>query len=146
MKWRRRKYFIQPGFQSRVISRFILVVSAMIILTMAITVAFYAYQTKKETGQYFYVTDQVGSDPKVVDRTKIVLPALITAAAVGVVLTGIFGLFFSHRLAGPAYKIQKTIEQHLQGEKVNPIILRKNDEFKDLAEAINKLLVKFLDK
>jgi len=113
---------------------------------MAITVAFYAYQTKKETGQYFYVTDQVGSDPKVVDRTKIILPALITAAVVGVVLTGIFGLFFSHRLAGPAYKIQKIIEQRLRGEKVEPITLRKNDEFKDLAETVNKLIIKFLDK
>ncbi len=49
-------------------------------------------------------------------------------------------IVISHRLAGPIFSIERTITRIVQGEKVEFIRLRKNDEFKGLAEKINGLI------
>ena len=50
-------------------------------------------------------------------------------------------ILFSHRIAGPLYRLEKTIEQFLQGKDVEPIRLRRNDELKGLASKINDLII-----
>jgi len=45
-----------------------------------------------------------------------------------------------HRMAGPIFSMEQTIDRIVQGEKVEFIRLRKNDELKGLAEKINELI------
>ncbi|MDD3726356.1 MAG: hypothetical protein PHI44_04100 [Candidatus Ratteibacteria bacterium] len=52
------------------------------------------------------------------------------------------GVLYLHRIAGPIYRIERTIREMVEGKKVEPIRLRKKDFFKSLAEAINKLIEK----
>lgn len=54
----------------------------------------------------------------------------------------ITGVLYLHRIAGPIYRIEKTIRDMAEGKKVEPIRLRKKDFFKSLAEALNKLIEK----
>ncbi len=49
-------------------------------------------------------------------------------------------IVISHRLAGPIFSMEQTIDRIVRGEKVEFIRLRKNDEFKGLAEKINGLI------
>jgi hypothetical protein len=53
-----------------------------------------------------------------------------------------FGIVISHRMAGPLFRIGRTIHEVVRGEDVEWIRLRKKDEkeFKDLAEDVNKLI------
>ena len=53
-----------------------------------------------------------------------------------------FGIVISHRMAGPLFRIERTIDEVVRGGDVQLIRLRKNDEkeFKDLAENVNKLI------
>ena len=46
----------------------------------------------------------------------------------------------SHRVAGPIFSMERTIDRIVRGEKVEFIRLRKNDELKGLAEKINGLI------
>ena len=49
------------------------------------------------------------------------------------------GLLFSHKIAGPVYRIEKSIEEITKGNLALKIKLRKGDEFWDLADIINTM-------
>ena len=49
------------------------------------------------------------------------------------------GLLFSHKIAGPVYRIEKSVEEIAKGNLALKIKLRKGDEFWDLADIINTM-------
>jgi sensor histidine kinase YesM len=51
-----------------------------------------------------------------------------------------FSLVFSHYIAGPLYRLERTIDELVSGKNVRLIRLRKGDELKELAEKINALI------
>ena len=51
-------------------------------------------------------------------------------------------LELSHRIAGPLYRLEKELNERIDGKKSGPIQLREKDELKELADKINKLIVK----
>jgi hypothetical protein len=61
--------------------------------------------------------------------------------AVLFVLAGVFfyTLIFSHRIAGPIYRINRVLEMMLRGEYPKSIILRKGDHFQETAELLERL-------
>ncbi|HDP16272.1 MAG TPA: methyl-accepting chemotaxis protein [Candidatus Omnitrophica bacterium] len=54
----------------------------------------------------------------------------------------ILGLLFSHKIAGPVYRIEKTIYDMSKGNLTLRIRLRKGDELWDLADIINAMTEK----
>ena len=65
--------------------------------------------------------------------------ALLTVLAMVLVCVGIISLLFSHRIAGPIYRIRKSIDMLSEGKDIPPVQLRKYDEFKELAASLEKL-------
>ncbi len=59
-----------------------------------------------------------------------------------IVLTAVFGLFYSHKMAGPVYRIKRTLREMADGQMPldHEIRLRKGDQFQDLAEVLNYFL------
>jgi len=47
---------------------------------------------------------------------------------------------FLHRIAGPLFRIEKTLQEISEGKEVEPIKLRKKDFYKSLAESVNKVI------
>ncbi len=60
--------------------------------------------------------------------------------------TAILALLCSHRIAGPLYRIRMCINMLSEGKDIPPIRLRKHDEFKELAESLDKLRVNLKDR
>jgi len=52
-----------------------------------------------------------------------------------------FSIVFTHRIAGPVYNLEKTLDKLNQGEDVNLIKLRDGDELQDLATKINEVIM-----
>ncbi len=52
----------------------------------------------------------------------------------------VLAVYYLHRIAGPVYRIEKTLNEMADGKEVNLVMLRKKDFFKSLAEALNKLI------
>lgn len=48
----------------------------------------------------------------------------------------------THRIAGPVYRIEKELDERINGTKSGPIKLRPNDELKSLTDKINRLICK----
>ncbi len=51
-----------------------------------------------------------------------------------------FSIVFSHRIAGPIYRLEKTLDRLIRGEDVETIRLRRGDALKELVEKINNLI------
>jgi methyl-accepting chemotaxis protein len=68
------------------------------------------------------------------------LPPILLNDLVIMVLLIIMGIFMTHRIAGPVYRVQKDIERVLDGEKGVRVKFRKGDSFPELAEKVNSLI------
>jgi nitrogen fixation/metabolism regulation signal transduction histidine kinase len=53
---------------------------------------------------------------------------------------GAFFVIFTHRIAGPLYRLEQTLDRLIGGEVVEVVSLRKNDELGELASRINTLI------
>lgn len=58
---------------------------------------------------------------------------------------GLIGLVYSHRVAGPLFKIKRVCKDICDGNTSARIKLRPNDAFRDVAEQLN-LLIDILQK
>ncbi len=60
-------------------------------------------------------------------------------------LVAILALFLSHRIAGPMYRMEKTLFNIAEGDLTprSHLALRKNDEFVPIANGINKVTMTF---
>jgi hypothetical protein len=63
----------------------------------------------------------------------------VLCGAFAVLMIG-FSVFFSHRIAGPIYQINKVVDQFMEGQTEARIFLRKGDEFLFLGDKINYIL------
>jgi len=52
----------------------------------------------------------------------------------------VLAVYYLHRIAGPVYRIEKTLFDMARGEDVRLVSLRKKDFFKSLAEALNRVI------
>ena len=55
-------------------------------------------------------------------------------------IISVLTIFLTHRIAGPIFKIKKTIRLISGGQESERIFLRKGDEYRDLAQELNALI------
>ena len=159
---KRTNYVINKTFQFRLIGTFLIsILLALVIFTIGV-VGYYWYSTM--VGDNLFAefitihkqverTEQVEQDGETVTKTyteteeipgvkrwEIVLPPILVNNLLILIVVGIIGLFYSHRLAGPVYRINADLQKVLNGERGVRISLRKDDKFHDLAEQINALI------
>lgn len=75
-----------------------------------------------------------------VRRWEIVFPPILINNLIILVVISIIGIFYSHRLVGPVYRMTADLKRILAGKGSRKIKLRKGDKFVELAETINKLI------
>ncbi len=57
------------------------------------------------------------------------------------------GIILTHRIAGPIFRVQKTLEEAIETKEVIPIRpVRKNDEFQGFFDALHKFIEEFTRK
>lgn len=137
---RRKNYFIKKGFQTRFILRF----CGLVILGSLISGAMlFFYLASKRT----VTTAFVNSRLSIISTADYVLPALIAISLITVVLisiaTSIVVMYLSHRIAGPLYKLEKSIDEISAGNLALKIQLRSTDEISKMADCLNAMTENF---
>lgn len=133
---RRRKYIIEKGLQFRYIG---------LVFALALIASIVTGWTVFATG-WHYLGEKLAS---VYPQGKLiyVLRATNLALARNLLLISplifILGLLFSHKIAGPVYRINKTVGDISKGNLGLRIRLREGDELVDLADMINNLTDNF---
>ncbi|TFG63239.1 MAG: hypothetical protein E4H36_06120 [Spirochaetales bacterium] len=77
-----------------------------------------------------------------VKRMHLVVPPILVNNLLLMIVVSFIGLRYSHRLAGPAFRMMTDIQRVLDGEEKVRIHLREKDKFQELAVKINDLIAK----
>ncbi len=133
--WKRRNYFIKKDFQGRFVLRFFLTILLSAIV-FTVILSLFSAQTITITYRDSFLR---------IDKTpKALFYEIIRAHGLYIFLIGagisILSIFLSHRIAGPLYRFEKSIEDITKGNLAFRIKLRKRDEAQELAEALNRMI------
>jgi len=131
--FRRRRYLIKPGFQLRYTGVILLCVFAIAGICIATT--YYSsisllggkLSNVYPQGRLSVIMRQINAI--MILRIMFILPLVI-----------IIGIFLSHRIAGPAHRIERTLREIGKGNFDIYIKLRKYDEMVGIANAINDMV------
>jgi methyl-accepting chemotaxis protein len=122
-------YSIKRQMQLRLLLRFVLI----LLISASVTSIIFYYYSSQEVGQtfkQFHVNARTFLD--------FLLPAIIISFLVGVVIAVAIAVFFPIRMAGPLYRIEKDLRERVAAGDLNmKFSVRSNDEFQDLADALN---------
>ena len=136
--YKRKKFLIDKNIQRRFAG---LLVMVALITSLQLVVYILVVDNNIHTEAAKYGLDE---DPVLISfiivQQKAVLVKLIVLLFVNMGLMGLFGLFFSHRITGPIYRINRFLKEMVDGDLSGEIRLRKSDEFQNVAATINDLL------
>jgi methyl-accepting chemotaxis protein len=137
---RRKRYFIKPGFQSRLTAIFVLIV---IIVANIVGALVYGFSIEK-------LENKLVVESKLpIDTTQLgqaLLPGVIIAELVSILVVAFICIFVTHTIAGPVYRMERVSRSVGEGDLTNFIKLRPKDELKDLADAMNEMTMGLRDK
>ncbi|MDD5680173.1 MAG: methyl-accepting chemotaxis protein [Candidatus Omnitrophica bacterium] len=133
MENRRKNYFIKKEFQTKFIMKFCVLVTLTAIIS-----AFLVYLFLSHSVTTVFENSRIMIKPS----TEFIMPGLILSSLISIVLvsvaTIIVVLFISHRIAGPLYKLEDSLERMGEGDISFDISFRKGDEARVLSEVFNK--------
>ncbi len=135
----RSNYFIQAGLQIR----FTFVLFLIVMLVAMITFV-----------NLYVIGDYVVSNAQSIVELRDMRSFLVTVfsvvgwrillvAVVCFLIICIIGIFFSHRFAGPSYKLEKCLREMSQGNLSFDIRLRGGDALHNVADSVNFLVERF---
>lgn len=131
---RRRNYFIKKDLQGKFIFSFFIFVLAGGFLLMAI---FSLLSANTLTIVYHNESLHLGKTPLIL--FKDIIGAHWIFVLTGGVLVVVASMFLTHRVAGPIYRFEKSMEEMNRRNFDFEVRLRKKDEGKELARMFNEL-------
>lgn len=134
---KRRVYFIEKSFQTRFILKFCSLVAIGGLLTIGIL---YLLAMQSTT------VSLVNSRVVVRTTADFILPILIQTVAIVTILVGLAAtvvtLFFSHKIAGPLYRLKEALKTLAEGDFSSDFRIRHLDPLQDVADVLNNMISK----
>jgi methyl-accepting chemotaxis protein len=130
--YKRKQYIVAPQFQLRYVGLIL-----MLVFLTGILCAYVVYYTSMillgDKLANVYPQGRLISTVNMVNMRILLSLILITPLVV------VIGIYASHKIAGPIYRIEKYLNGMANGDISMPLTLRKNDELTSLADGINRL-------
>ena len=142
MKKRRRKFIIEGNFQTRFILRFVAVIIGATLLSTVAIIGLFFFKYHLTGVNIKDITIIINGTHKTNPATffEIILAPLIISNMIVLCIVIPVSLFYSHKIAGPIYRFEQSLDLLLNGKTNFMIALRKKDEFKYLADKMNALI------
>ncbi|MBF0545903.1 MAG: methyl-accepting chemotaxis protein [Candidatus Riflebacteria bacterium] len=137
---RRKRYFIKPGFQSRLTAIFILIV---IIVANIVGALVYGFSIEKLENK-LVVESKLPIDTSLLGQA--LLPGVVIAELISILIVCFICIFVTHTIAGPVYRMERVSKSIGTGDLTNFIKLRPKDELKDLADSMNEMTMGLRNK
>ena len=136
----RTKYLINPSFQITFIIYFLII--GVIALMIFYSSNLYFFKTLASEGiQLELPSDHVYFE-LLASQKHLMNKIFMITSAIFFILISLLGIFISNRIAGPIYKMTKTLNSFQGVDDLREIQFRKRDFFKELADSFNALVVK----
>lgn len=138
----RKHYFIKKGLQTRFIGTVLLIVALVMVVIFCNLYFFgmFLAQDSEYGASYAEAFERLKTDL----GTKL-MGRLVLLGLVNVIIVILISLFFSHQIAGPVYKLEKTLQKIIEGDVNVKFSFRQSDRFDELAELLNDMKDKYTD-
>ena len=130
---RRRHYIIKKAFQLKYIALLLAVVLISVIIT-GYTIYYNIWTLLGDKLANVYPQGRLITIFRTVNVRLAINMIFVSMLCIGI------GIFASHRIAGPVFRMIRFLNTVAAGDYNQKLTLRKTDELKDLAEAINKVV------
>jgi methyl-accepting chemotaxis protein len=132
---RRKKYIINKKIQ---IKYAVLSIAMLLVYTLLFLIALFGPPI------YLFTSSDVPSAVRVEAANSVLLINSYLWPGIGVIilLFGSLSIFFTHRIVGPIYAVEKVIGRITDGDLSARVRLRKNDDLKEFGQAMNRMLDK----
>ncbi len=132
-KPRRRTVFIKKRFQADFSIKFLV----LIVIESLLAIALFGYLSRGT-----FITGYTGSDIIIARTGDYFLPTLLLANLLVIGATAVAGfvimLYASHKIAGPLYRFEKSLEEIGAGDLTHRFTLRSKDQLGELAGKVNE--------
>jgi methyl-accepting chemotaxis protein len=141
-RFRRKQYLIDKRFQNRVIWRFVSVVIGSIVVSHLVTVGFMLVREwiTGSSEDLMYFSNPANETLAFTHILDILWMPMLFSALLGCTLIVLFGLFYSHRIAGPIFNLKRMMRQVEEGHLNVVMRIRVKDEFHDVESAFNQMV------
>ncbi|MCX5869824.1 MAG: methyl-accepting chemotaxis protein [Deltaproteobacteria bacterium] len=133
LPYKRRNYFIKKNFQGKLIlGYFLFMVGGCFLFTIILA----ALSADTLTVVYRNNDLQLGQTP------LMLLKQILTAYWIFIIVGGgviiVAAMLITHRMAGPIFRLERTLNNMVSGRLDDVICLRKKDEGKEIAAKLNQ--------
>ncbi|MBP5469025.1 MAG: methyl-accepting chemotaxis protein [Candidatus Riflebacteria bacterium] len=135
----RKNYFIAKDMQSKFAGTILLLALLVAVITACNIYVLGSFFVEKNAT----LAQQNDASALIHDFISSYWPRLVVLVFVNVIIVFMVSVIYSHQTAGPAYKLEKSIKRITDGDLTFQVSLRRNDNLKELATALNELLDKF---
>ena len=138
---KQQKRSIQSVLIHRPMQREFTFVMLGIMMTAAFAVGMVIHRTLNQLMEDAPITiSRTTLERMIYDANSQLVVASILIIFLAVIATGLFGIFFLHRVAGPVYRMGQVLKRMGGGEIPSEVHLRKRDFFKETAEELNRVI------
>jgi len=139
--YQRKNYFIQKGFQTNMIIKF---VSLLIVMAVTSSGILYVFAGNTLEMSYYEAHSSIKSMWDILGPT--VLATNLLSLAVISVATVYVIMFLSHKISGPLYKLEKNINEISEGNLNLHAHFRDGDQIQTVGIALGNMLEKLSRK
>lgn len=142
MKNRRKRFILEGNFQTRFILYFVLTIigASFVSISAILLILYFKCRSSDATFGNFLAMLNCGDTGGMPNVLRIIIIPVLAAHLVILAITIPFSYFYSHRIIGPIFRIEYSLDLLLSGEMDFMIHLRKKDEFPFLAGKMNELI------
>ncbi len=132
--YKRKQYIVDKPFQFKYLF-YVLTMMISTVIIVSFTIFFVTWD--KIIKEFFYIPDAAKKLADIFISTSqiLIVPVLILIA-----IFSIIAIFFSHKIAGPIYRVEKIAEELKNGNLNIKVRFRKGDELQHLATALNNMI------
>lgn len=134
-EYKRNQVFIKKRFQFNIIFKFCLLLLAGVVLSTGLLFIF---------SQDTLTSSYAGAGLEIKNTGTAILPMVVLTNLItlGIICCSTIAvmLFISHKIAGPLFRFEKDIKRVSTGDLSVKINLRKKDQLKDMAKALNLMI------
>ncbi len=133
-KNRRKKFFIDREIQLGITARFIGVF--LIFIFFSTIVVFLPSAIKLLTGTALEELERPAMEFLILHKRIWPMVIIVSAGTI------VYSIYFTHRIAGPIFRINREMQRIIEGDYPEQITLREKDYFKETASLLEKISMK----
>jgi len=145
--YKRRIMIVDPEFQHRFIRRTVMLAVLIVVASLSLLAISYYLNLDIQSVVIqplpLAISEPAGGVEEPETILSILVPVVVVCVVITLVVTFLFGIVISHRMAGPLFRICEELKEMAKGNLSGEMHLRKKDDFKSLARSVNSLKTKW---